>query len=85
MEHGAVSTAIYASDPGFSRYSGGIFDACSTTDINHAVTAVGWNDDEGYWIVKNSWGTTWGEEGFFRMKMGSCGIATVSQHFEFNK
>ncbi|OTF72132.1 hypothetical protein BLA29_014704, partial [Euroglyphus maynei] len=43
---------------------------------NHAVVIVGW--DEKSWIVKNSWGTGWGDKGFFRMKRGEnlCGINT---------
>ncbi len=78
METGSVSTAIYASDTAFSKYSSGVFNGCTSTGINHAVTAVGWDDAQDCWIVKNSWGTKWGEGGFFRMKKGTCGIATVS-------
>lgn len=59
-------------------YSEGIIDAdkteCDPEGLNHAVTIVGYgkeNDTE-YWIVKNSWGEDWGEEGYFRMKYGDC-------------
>jgi C1A family cysteine protease len=40
----------------------------------HMVSIVGYNDNQGYWICKNSWGTNWGENGFFKIKYGVCGI-----------
>jgi len=40
----------------------------------HAVTVVGYDDEEGYWIAKNSWGTDWGDAGWFKIAYGQCGI-----------
>lgn len=40
----------------------------------HAITIVGYDDNGGYWIAKNSWGTEWGEGGWFRIAYGECGI-----------
>lgn len=40
----------------------------------HCVSVVGYNDAEGYWICKNSWGAAWGESGYFRIAYGQCGI-----------
>lgn len=40
--------------------------------INHEISIIGWGED--HWVVRNSWGTYWGEEGFFRIKMGSNSI-----------
>ena len=50
---------------------------------NHAVVVVGYGTDaetgEDYWTVKNSWGTTWGEQGYFRIRRGTdeCGIESL--------
>jgi len=50
---------------------------------DHAVAIVGWDDDlcdgQGAWIVKNSWGPDWGDDGFFYMPYGSCGIGHYTQ------
>ena len=63
-------------------YSSGIFDKsstqCPSSGINHAVTIVGYGAASGkdYWIVRNSWGSNWGENGYFRIVRGTgcCGI-----------
>jgi hypothetical protein len=46
----------------------------------HCVTIVGYNDNPGYWICKNSWGTNWGEDGFFCIAYGQCGIESWLNH-----
>lgn len=61
-----VAALFYASDGGFPSYSSGVF-SCSTeiyaSDLNHAVTVVGY-DSDGNYIIKNSWGKSWGTNGF---------------------
>ncbi|XP_020575303.1 zingipain-2-like [Phalaenopsis equestris] len=79
-----VSVLIDASGMDFAFYSGGVFMGVCGTHLNHAVTVVGYGTDydgTSYWLVKNSWGKHWGEEGYMRMqrnieaKEGLCGIA----------
>ena len=81
-ETGPLAIALNANL--LQTYTGGIIDAdkskCSPYGLNHAVTLVGYGHDEetdlDYWLVKNSWGETWGEEGYFRIARGkgTCGI-----------
>lgn len=72
-QHGPVSVA-YDCEDDFMSYKSGVYrsDNCgnTTSDVNHAVLAVGFGStDDGmdYWIVKNSWGTSWGDHGFFKI------------------
>jgi len=73
--HGPIAIGILAT-PTFQAYGGGIFnEAVANTSSNHAMTLVGWDNREGgYWIVKNSWGTTWGENGYVRIAWGSNNV-----------
>lgn len=68
----------------FFYYSGGIYEhTYGGLEGGHAVSIVGY-DTTGpvpYWIVKNSWGSSWGEAGFFRIKMGECNIETRSSYW----
>jgi len=72
---GPVAISIDAST--LSQYSSGIFDGCNmeSPDIDHGVQLVGYGSEDGqdYWIVRNSWGTGWGEDGFVRMLRHSDG------------
>ena len=81
-ETGPLAIALNANP--LQTYTGGILDKtssqCPVSGINHAVTMVGYGHDDAsdkdYWIVKNSWGQSWGEKGYFRIKRGSgtCGV-----------
>uniref|UniRef100_A0A6P7GR60 Digestive cysteine proteinase 3-like n=1 Tax=Diabrotica virgifera virgifera TaxID=50390 RepID=A0A6P7GR60_DIAVI len=74
---GPVSMALNSSPLDF--YAGGIVDGnCDPEAIDHGVLIVGYGSENGedYWIVKNSWGSSFGENGFFRIKRGvnQCGL-----------
>lgn len=66
-KYGVISVAVYA-DSAMSAYRGGIFSSCQNKTPNHAVNLVGWNDDEQTFTMKNSWGASWGENGYMRIK-----------------
>ncbi|CAL8150599.1 unnamed protein product [Prunus armeniaca] len=80
-----VSVYIDAEAEEFKYYSGGLYTGPCGTNLTHAVTIVGYNttQDDGtkYWLVKNSWGDQWGENGYMRIQRdidaqeGLCGIA----------
>ncbi|KAK3432979.1 hypothetical protein EUGRSUZ_D00497 [Eucalyptus grandis] len=86
-----VSVAIEGGGFDFQFYSSGVFTGSCGTDIDHAVTAVGYGKTSGsggtkYWLMKNSWGTGWGESGYMRIqkdvssKAGLCGLATEASY-----
>jgi C1A family cysteine protease len=59
----------------FFAYTGGVYRHISGSWVgNHAVCVIGYNDQSQYWICKNSWGTGWGESGFFRIAYGEAEI-----------
>ena len=70
--YGPISCGIDSTDK-FHNYKGGIFEEKGHTSINHIISLIGYGVDEEtgteYWIGRNSWGTYWGEQGFFRIKM----------------
>jgi len=79
LNQGILATYMYAGDSLMS-YSSGIINQCDSGFINHEVNIVGYGTDNStnldYWIVRNSWGTQWGEGGYFRIVRGEnmCSI-----------
>lgn len=76
-KYGAITSAVAATS-NFIAYSGGVFDERSNSTVNHAVTLVGWDDSKGAWLVRNSWGTNWGEDGYMWIDYGSNSIGAYA-------
>jgi cathepsin L len=86
---GPVSVAIDATQENFMMYKSGVFldDTCGNhpEELDHGVLVVGYGTEDAndYWIVKNSWSESWGENGYIRMarnKNNMCGIATQASY-----
>ena len=80
-----LTVVFYASGYGFSSYSSGVYSGCpsgiTSYDVDHAVELVGY-DEEGNYIIKNSWGTSWGVSGFAVIsKNRDCGMLLYSYQF----
>lgn len=86
---GPISVAIDASRESFHFYREGVYfdPACSSEQLDHGVLLVGYGTDpetnQDYWLVKNSWGDTWGDNGYIKMarnKDNHCGIASSASY-----
>jgi cathepsin L len=85
--YGPISVGIDASHYSFQLYRSGVYyeSRCSSTDLDHGVLVVGYaaSGSTQYWIVKNSWGTSWGQAGYIwmsRNRSNNCGIATYANY-----
>ena len=76
LEYGPISVSLYAGGP-FQGYDDGIYNYCVPGEINHSVVLVGWDDNQGQngvWILRNSWGSWWGEGGYMRIEYGCAQV-----------
>jgi len=83
---GPVSTSMTVIDD-FYNYTSGCYNGSTTANINHGVLIVGWDDNQcggqGAWIVKNSWGRSWGTDGFCYIKYGAVNIGSYSYQITY--
>ncbi len=80
VTYGPLPATMDVYEDFYPNFQGGVYQySWGGFVFGHCITIVGYNDswggpDEGYWIVKNSWGTDWGEDGWFRIAYGECDI-----------
>jgi len=72
-KYGPVTASVRVT-PGFKSYVSGVFDESDSGETNHAIVLVGWDDVRGAWLLRNSWGTDWGEDGYMWIKYGSNSV-----------
>lgn len=82
--YGPVAVAVSVTGD-FQNYSGGIYNNGSGGTINHAVNLIGWDDSQkpGHWIMRNSWGSGWGEAGYMRIAYGAKLIGYAASFVDF--
>ncbi|KAG6666187.1 hypothetical protein CIPAW_01G014000 [Carya illinoinensis] len=89
VAHQPVSVAIEASGRALQLYESGVFTGECGSELDHAVVAVGYGTENGadYWLVRNSWGANWGEDGYIKIERnavgtftGKCGIAMEASY-----
>ena len=93
---GVVDVSVLT-NPAFDAYQGGIYEdsmtlcrsvyngICYYADTDHVVALVGWNDNggDGYWILRNSWGSDWGEGGYMRIKYNAAHVTCAACYLVF--
>lgn len=76
-KYGPVAASVLVTDA-FQNYTNGVFNELPSNyanpSSNHAVVLCGWDDDKNAWLMKNSWGTDWGEDGYMWIDYGSNNI-----------
>ena len=81
---GPVSVAIEADQNAFQFYSSGVLDSGCGDQLDHGVVVVGYGqeDSKPYWLVRNSWGDSWGEQGYIKIvrNKNECGISNSASY-----
>jgi|GEM_PF-1625898 len=91
--YGPVNAAVYVGDS-FQAYSEGVYNdlrtscpgsPCYYTSTNHAIMLVGWDDADQAWILRNSWGTDWGEDGYMRISYAAANVACEAVYATYDQ
>jgi len=85
VNYGAVAAAVYV-NTAFQAYVSGTFNGCADRSCNHAISLCGWDDSKGTngaWLLKNSWGTGWGENGFMWIEYDCSNVGYASTYIEY--
>ena len=72
-KYGPIAAAVHVNEA-FKMYAGGVFDDNANNQVNHAIVLVGWDDKRGAWLLRNSWGDWWGEDGYMWIEYGSNNV-----------
>lgn len=84
MSTGPLAVCVDAND--WVSYTGGVIHSCGNS-LDHCVQLVGYDKDNEYWIVRNSWGEAWGDNGYVMLKGGknTCGLTTIPTYTSVSK
>jgi inhibitor of cysteine peptidase len=81
-DYGPMYVSICAGS-NLQAYKTGVITKTDGTQTNHGVVLCGWNDTDGCWIIKNSWGASFGEKGYFRIKYGLSAVGTKVAYVDY--
>jgi len=81
IDYGPMAGIMGIGDDVGGYWDGGTYRCTNDSDTNHAVTVVGYDNAGQYWIVKNSWGSGWNGDGYFRVGFNECHLATDWNYF----
>jgi hypothetical protein len=79
--YGPVLAAVCAT--GFENYTGGVYDKNECSRVNHAIILTGWDDASKSWVLRNSWGSGWGEGGYMRIRWGVNAVGYAANYVVF--
>jgi Papain family cysteine protease len=81
VEHGPIAAPMIFDDC-LLAYKSGVFNEKTEGNVGHVILMIGWDDEKGAWLIKNSWGEEWGEKGFAWIKYGSNNIGQFAAWIE---